>query len=812
MTSLSDLPTLDGLPPLLRHTWMADLGDKLVDCGYPIIPIWPGAKCPGRWRGDRHGWQGYPDWSRHCDRPTKSFELSVWRNWPGCGIGIACGRIGALDIDILDAEIAAAVELVARQDLGDTPTFRVGRAPKRLLPYRMAEPFQKLPRHPLEWLGHGSQFVAYGIHPDTQEPYRWPAEELHEITVNRLPLVTQAQVVALLDKAAKIIPPELRISRLGPDRSAELCFAVGGDLRGTLEATAEAVAHIPNNDLPRTDWVTIGQAIKGSVGEDGLDIWLRWSGSSGKSGKSGKADTALKAWRTFKGDRIGFGSLQYYAQQHGWSPDPSLIFNAAKAEAAQIVDVSGLMAAKSVKPEEIAPEQEQASPAEIASPPDLDIVTGAGGIITKLATWMLETSSQPHPPLAIQAATALVGMLAAHKYRVRHEGNDTRTNVLMVGLAESSSGKDHARRCVKAILNAIGMADFYGEGFASGQAIESAFVVRAARLYLADEFGSTLEAALHPNGNPNLRKIVETITRIATSAAGMFKPADLAAQRDPDHAIPLTWDPCLCMIATGVEGPIWRALSSDNISNGSLARYLILRTTPFPDRHRGVPHFEDRLQEMACAVLPILVGPGVEVNELSVASALGALLAPYSERNGTMRRLDPQQPQPFPVPLSGAASDRLDEIADEQLALQRSHLQAGTHGLVGRLAEHVTRLALIAAISANPKAPVIEAQHVIWGEALARTSIAIMLDAAVRHVADSDHQRNRNAVLNEIVRLTGAGNVWVREREVRRTYGARSLKGDDFKAILQELAEMGFVERGADTTVGGRSPVIRRTE
>src|SRR5262249_18268793 len=67
------------------------------------------------------------------------------------------------------------VGCLVEQMLGATPLVRIGRAPKRLLVYRAAQPLLKLATPPLflpdstkvqvEILGLGQQFVADGTHP-----------------------------------------------------------------------------------------------------------------------------------------------------------------------------------------------------------------------------------------------------------------------------------------------------------------------------------------------------------------------------------------------------------------------------------------------------------------------------------------------------------------------------------------------------------------------------------------------------------------------------------------------------------------------
>ncbi len=91
-----------GKDPLLMtdQSFMERFGPRLVANGHPILPIMPGTKKPGRWR--KGAWSDYPDWTRHAGAPTTEHELDVWRRWPDAGVGVVCGRIVAVDIDIED--------------------------------------------------------------------------------------------------------------------------------------------------------------------------------------------------------------------------------------------------------------------------------------------------------------------------------------------------------------------------------------------------------------------------------------------------------------------------------------------------------------------------------------------------------------------------------------------------------------------------------------------------------------------------------------------------------------------------------------
>jgi Bifunctional DNA primase/polymerase, N-terminal len=115
----------------MSESYMARLGARLVDNGYPVLPIMPGTKKPGQFKGG--AWCDYPGWTKHGTRPTSEHELAIWKGWPGAGIGIPTGTVIGVDIDVRDDQIASGLEQLAREMLGDTPAVRFGMQPKRLL-------------------------------------------------------------------------------------------------------------------------------------------------------------------------------------------------------------------------------------------------------------------------------------------------------------------------------------------------------------------------------------------------------------------------------------------------------------------------------------------------------------------------------------------------------------------------------------------------------------------------------------------------------------------------------------------------------
>lgn len=80
------------------------------------------------------------------------------------------------------------------------------------------------------------------------------------------------------------------------------------------ERIKEALQYIDCND--REIWIMVGMAIKFELGEDGFDIWDRWS----QRGETYDPQALRACWRSFKGAGITVLSLYKEAVVNGWKP------------------------------------------------------------------------------------------------------------------------------------------------------------------------------------------------------------------------------------------------------------------------------------------------------------------------------------------------------------------------------------------------------------------------------------------------------------------------------------------------------------
>jgi len=741
-------------------SFMARIGARLVANGYPIVPIQPGTKKPGCYRGGQ--WRDYPDWTRHAARATTELELAQWSAWPDAGIGVVGGPVAAVDIDIADdTGLAHRIEQLARQRLGDTPALRIGLPPKRLLVYRAAVPFKGIRRHPLEVLCLGQQFVAYAIHPTTGRPYDWPEEQLAEIDLERLPAITEAQARAFLDEAIALLPAGMAPTTLMAGSAAQAHGA--GAQQGTLDAVRAALTFIPNAELDYDSWVRIGMALKGALGDAGSDLFTAWSAQAAKDDPA----VTAKAWAGFKPTSIGAGTLYHLALERGWKPDPDLVLDGtAPSKAAH--PASGLLARMQSAPQ--SPTPSSAVPPQ----PALDHLDGA---LALMVQHILATAIRPQPWLAVGAALAMLGALMGRKVRTP---TNLRSNLYVLGIAESGGGKDHARKVIKEILVQAGLAQHLGgERLASGAGLITALTRQPAALFQIDEFGRFLANVIDKRRAPkHLSEIWDLLTELATSAGTTFLGAEYADQRERPRQDII--EPCACVHGVSAPGPVWEALRSGTLEDGSLARFLVFRSEEdIPDRNRHLGAVTTPPAELLDAVCRVAaVGSNLAVGNLVGTGAPNV------------------RPAPLTVPMADDALAIFDDLDAEMTQRQRAAAGSEQSAVLARVWENTAKVALIKAVSANPDAPVIRAVDASWARDVVAHCVATLLVQAERHLADNETERNHKRVL-EIVRSAGKGGIRLNDLTRKTQFIDTRVRRDIIDTLVQsEQVVQGLVKSG----------------
>jgi len=286
-----------------------------------------------------------------------------------------------------------------------------------------------------------------------------------------------------------------------------------------------------------------------------------------------------------------------------------------------------------------------------------------GGIVQEIMEWILQTAQKPQPILALAGALSVVGTALGRKVAT---STGLRTNYYLVGVAGTSAGKDHARKCVKVLMTAAGLHDLLGgEELASGQGLLARTAAHPNTLFQIDELGLLLKAVATKGSGPHLASIITSLMKLFSSAGTVYHGTEYADQKNRSR-VDIAY-PCVGLHGTTTPETLWPALQSQDVVSGYLNRMIMMFV---PDR---------RVQKQ-------YVGIGQPPQ-----SIIDWLKAAREMNNGIMG-LDPANP--IEVPFAGMANqifrdfdvwveDHMEEVKAKQLA-----------PLWGRAWEHAAKYAL----------------------------------------------------------------------------------------------------------------------
>jgi hypothetical protein len=390
---------------------------------------------------------------------------------------------------------------------------------------------------------------------------------------------------------------------------------------------------------------------------------------------------------------------------------------------------------------------------------------------------MTTTARRPQPLLSLGASLCAVGVLMGRKYRTE---SNLRSNLYIVGIADSGSGKNHSREVVNELFVEAGLANYLGGNkIASGAGLLTAVHRQPAILFQIDEFGMFLAAAADRRRSPrHITDILDNMTELYTAAGGIFLGAEYA-NRDGYNERRDVNQPCLCVYGTTTPLHFWNALQGSNVVDGSLARFIILPTEDdYPEEN---------------------VGAGIRLSPPSLLDGL-RFIATGGRRQvsgnliGRMPGLETAL-DPMTVPMLPDAKDVFRNLGGEITNELREARGTAFTAILARISENAQKLAMVRAVGLDPEAPAIAADDADWAIRLVRHFANCTMVAVERHVADNETERNHKRML-EVIRASG--DVGLTKSEiVRKTQFLDKRPRDE---ILDSLVEAGLVIQSKSST------------
>lgn len=697
----------------------------LWERGYSILPARPGFKIPGKFTKLGY-WQGLDGWQKYCTTQCTEDEVELWQTWPKAGLCLCLGpasNVVAIDFDTCP-EVWSKLEAVIPQ----SPVTKRGEKGYTAF-YQFNGEVSKNWRAPdgksniVELLSTGRQtIIPTTIHPKTQKPYEWVGDSLENITATELPTLPE-DIIAKFDE---ILGVKTNKQKSEPSLLEE---------KPSLQMLAEALSFV-SPDISYPDWRNMGMAIHHCYPtQDGLAVWNDWS-AKGEKYKKGETE---KAWRSFKADGgITAASLFDLAKVSGfsnWGFDIDIALEHVTSELAPP-----------------RPKQEQPATSSLVIPQSL--LTSAPGFVGELTDWILSTALKPQPALALGAALAAVGALKGH--RVRTETN-LRTNLYILGLAGSGSGKNHPLNCIRMLFAAAGLSRLLGGEPGSEPGLIQAIADGQGRsVILWDEMGHAISAMTNPNAGTYLTTILSTLTKLFSEASTLHQGKVLAAGSRTSID-----QPCLSVFGVTVPGRFFDTLSSEHAIDGFLARWMI---------------FEAETNRPAINTEAVLLDvPQRLINQVCKLESLP--FRPPAEPG----RINQDIIQPTAVPFTASArkmfweaQQHFDDVADQ--AEKRGE---PTAPIFVRSAEHAAKMALTVAGTNE-----ITQNELSWALELSQLQSYALAASVLQRIGKNSTERTAKEVLR-IIRSSGPSGI-TGTRLYRETMW---LSSNDRKSVLSTLID-----------------------
>ena len=368
------------------------------------------------------------------------------------------------------------------------------------------------------------------------------------------------------------------------------------------------------------------------------------------------------------------------------------------------VDISGILVQK---PKTETPPVEEKIEREPVFAPLPEKLLDVPGFVTEYVEYTMRTGQYPNRILSFCSALAFLAFLTGRK--IMDERNN-RSNIYLVALANSGTGKDHPRKVNMnvAIQNDLGAC--IAEAFGSGEGLEDAMFLHPSMLFEIDEFDTVFNALKFARDGRG-ESIMEKLLRFYGASNGVYKMRKLSIRNgdgkktDDDRKIV---NPNLVILGTAIPKFFYSALSERVLANGLIARCMILDAGK--RGHGRKPSGES---------IPEAITRAIEV------------ISKYGQ-SGNLTEINPE---PMLIPASPEAdalltklNEKYDCIYDRHEAAQRNEAMA----FWARVFEKVCKLSMLYAVSENPVNPVVSVAGVKWAAAFVEhitEQMLLMVDA-----------------------------------------------------------------------------------
>lgn len=486
----------------------------------------------------------------------------------------------------------------------------------------------------------------------------------------------------------------------------------------------------------RDVWISVGM----SLNEGGwpVTIWDTWSRGSAKY----KMGETFRIWAGFKkGGGVSIGSLVHMAQEAGWKPKEK------PYEELDISNVSGV---------DLRDFQNKINNVKL---PEIETKIAIGGLVGDTLSWINSTAFKLQPELTIMNTLAALGAVFGRRYALQKL--NTRTNIYMVGIAETGQGKDNSRQKIKQLLKMSGLEQFSGpDEIRSGPGLMVELQRRPSFLANIDEIGMFMRAMFDSKAPAYIREISAMFTKMYSCSGTSYEGGIIASQ--PDQRTVLQ-EPNLCIYGTTTLASYAEAMKSSSIKSGELNRFIVLKSAiDFPE-----PNFNSDNSEP----------PEILISRWSKFKTEGLENAPdFIE-------------QEKKIVLLGKMEEQINDLFRFQDSMIKENQVNGTGALWVRYRENILKIAMIISIARDSEKPVLIESDLEFGRALVGSSIRFMMKFAMENMYDGDFQKKCSDF------MAAMENGVTNRTQMIRQLRIKTKELDEIERALKEMMKINFDEK-----------------
>ncbi|MCD0462285.1 bifunctional DNA primase/polymerase [Roseiconus lacunae] len=380
------------------------------------------------------------------------------------------------------------------------------------------------------------------------------------------------------------------------------------------------------------------------------------------------------------------------------------------------------------------------------------------GFVRRVMDFTLANAPYPNVGLAFCGAMALQSFLAGRKVATT---GDLRTNIYLLALAGSGTGKEFPRKVNSQVLFQIGESKSIGDKFASGEGIQDALARSGKMLFQNDEMDGVLRQ-INLDRDNSRESIPNILLTLYTSAGDVYPLRVKANQKDAIHVD----QPHLTLFGTATPQHFYESLSKRMLTNGFFARLNIIDVGK-----RGKGQTPGSARNLPDAILDV-----------------AKWWADFEPGGGNFMSV---HPKPSSVPFTGDAETAITELREQTEIEYDKADDAGdevARTAWSRTCEHAKKLALIYACSENHVEPKITLAAVRWASEFALHQARRQLYLASVHVAENPFHAE---CLRLKKRLSDRPDRTMARREIMRSM---TLKAHDFDQVILTLMQQEEIE------------------